>query len=221
MLATRRELLTAAAGLALLAGLGQYAGFSLMGKARAQGDAATPEGLMDEGPLPERSLGKADAPVTIVEYASLTCSHCGEFHEKVYPTLKSKYIDTGKVRFIFREFPLDNFAAAGFMLARCAEPDRYFPIIDAFFDQQKSLFSAAEPFPWLTNFAKQVGFTQETMEACLGNQELLDSIQGVRQRASQKFGVEATPTFFINGKIQRGGMTLEELEKILQPLLPS
>jgi protein-disulfide isomerase len=217
--ATRREFLNAAAGLAIVAGLAQWAGLPVIGSAAAQSPSV--EDLMAEGPLPDKSIGKADAPVTIIEYASLTCTHCGDFHEKTYPVLKSKYIDTGKVRFIFREFPLDNFAAAGFMLARCAEGDRYFPIIDAFFNQQKSLFSASEPFAWLTTFAKQVGFTQESLEACLGNQQLLDQVQAVRQRASEKYGVESTPTFFINGKIQRGAMTIDELDKILQPLLPS
>jgi protein-disulfide isomerase len=219
VLATRRELLRAAAGLAILAGLGQIVGVSLVADARAQ--TPTVEELMAEGPLPEKALGDPKAPVTIIEYASLTCTHCGTFHARTFPTLKSKYIDTGKVRFIFREFPLDNFAAAGFMLARCAEGDKYFPVLDAFFAQQQSFFSAPAPFPWLTNFAKQVGFTQETMEACLANQELLDNVQAVRQRASEKFGVESTPTFFINGKIHRGAMTVEEMEKLIQPLLPS
>ncbi|GGE34809.1 disulfide bond formation protein DsbD [Agaricicola taiwanensis] len=219
MRATRREFLNAAAGLAIVAGLAHVTGLSVINPAAAQSPSV--EDLMAEGPLPDKALGDANAPVTIVEYASLTCSHCGDFHATVYPVLKSKYIDTGKVRFIFREFPLDNFAAAGFMLARCAEGDQYFPIVDAFFNQQKALFNASEPFAWLTTFAKQVGFTQESLEACLGNQELLDQVQAVRQRASEKYGVESTPTFFINGKIQRGAMSIEELEKILQPLLPS
>lgn len=217
--ATRRELLNAVAGLALVAGLAQLTGLSPITSAAAQ--TPTVEELMSEGPLPDKVLGDANAPVTIIEYASLTCSHCGDFHEKTYPELKTKYIDTGKVKFIFREFPLDNFAAAGFMLARCAEGDRYYPIIDAFFAQQKTLFSASEPFAWLTNFAKQVGYTTESMETCLGNQQLLDQVQAVRQRASEKYGVESTPTFFINGKVQRGAMSMDELEKILKPLLPS
>ncbi len=177
--------------------------------------------LMQPGPLGDVAIGAADAPVTIIEYASLTCVHCGNFHNGAYKALKEKYIDTGKVRFIFREFPLDNFATAGFVLARCGDDSRYFPIIDAFFANQKDMFGAQDPLAWLTAFARQVGFSQQEMEACLENQELIDGVSAVRQRASQQFGVESTPTFFINGQIRRGAMTEEELDEALAPLLPS
>jgi len=175
--------------------------------------------LLNPGPLPDIALGKADAPITVVEYASLTCPHCAAFHEETFPALKSKYIDTGKVRFIFREFPLDNYATAGFMLARCAEPAKYYPILEAFFAQQRAFLDAADPFVWIQGFGKQVGFTQESLDACLSNQDLLDNVMAVRQRASEKYGVSSTPSFFINGKISRGAMSIEELSKEIDPLL--
>jgi len=174
--------------------------------------------LMQSGPLPEMALGSDKAPVTIVEYASMTCSHCAHFHKTTYPVLKSKYIDTGKVRFIFREFPLDPLAAAGFMLARCAGTDKYFPLIDTLFNQQKE-WVVRQPLPPLLAIAKQAGFTQKSFEDCLANQKLLDQLEEIRQRAAEKFGVNSTPTFFINGKMVKGAMTPEELEKQIEPYL--
>jgi protein-disulfide isomerase len=187
----------------------------------AAAQAPSAEELMVAGPLGERSLGKADAPVTIIEYASMTCSHCATFHNTVYPTLKSKYIDTGKVRFILREFPLDPLAAGAFMLARCAGEDKYFPMVDALFRAQKTWAAAPDPVAALLTIAKQAGFTQQTFEQCLTNQQVLDGVEWVRQRAAEKFGVNSTPTFFINGKIQRGAPTVEELDKLLASLPPS
>jgi protein-disulfide isomerase len=194
-------------------------GFFLISAAPAK--AQSTEELMVAGPLGERVLGKSDAPVTIIEYASMTCGHCAAFHNSVYPTLKSKYIDTGKVRFIMREFPLDPLAAAGFMLARCAGEDKYFPMVDALFRSQKTWVTAQDPVAALLTISKQAGFTEESFQQCLTNQSVLDGVEWVRQRASEKFGVNSTPTFFINGKIQRGAPSVEELEKILAPLLPS
>lgn len=179
----------------------------------ANAESTSVEGLMEPGPLPDIALGDANAPVTVVEYASLTCPHCATFHRDTLPEFKKRFVDSGQVRFIFREFPLDNYATAGFMLARCSEEQNYYPIIDAFFAQQDQLLAAPDPFVWIQNFGRQVGFTQETLEACLGNQELLDNVMAVRQRASERFGVSSTPTFFINGRIRRGALSLEEFEK--------
>ena len=185
---------------------------------KAEGsDKAEQSELLQPGPLPDEVLGKDDAPNTIIEYASLTCPHCARFHTEVFPELKKRYIDTGKVRFIFREFPLDNYATAGFMLARCAGPGKYFPVLGAFFGQQNALLSAKDPYTWIQSFSKQIGFTQDSMESCLSNQDLLDKVMGVRQRAAEKFGVNSTPTFFINGNVHRGEMTIEEMEKALNP----
>jgi protein-disulfide isomerase len=182
--------------------------------------APSNEELMQAGPLGEQALGKADAPVTLIEYASMTCSHCANFAVKVYPTLKSRYIDAGKVRYILREFPLDPLAAAGFMLARCAG-DKYYDVTDALFQSQQKWAFVRDPLPQLLAVAKQLGFTQQSFDECLANQKVLDGIDWVRQRAAEKFGVNSTPTFFINGNIHRGEMTLEETEKVLQPYLKS
>lgn len=174
---------------------------------------------MKPGPLPEQSQGKADAPVTLIEYASMTCSHCANFDTKVYPTLKSKYIDTGKVRYIMREFPLDPLAAAGFMLARCSGDDKYFAMVDVLFKMQSQWAFTNDPLQGLLAIAKQAGFSEQKFNECLANQKLLDDIDAVRQRASDKFGVNSTPSFFVNGHPHRGEMTLDELDKVLEPYL--
>jgi len=168
--------------------------------------------LMTPGPLGDQILGAADAPITIIEYASMTCPHCAHFHETTFPEMKKKYIDTGKIRFIFREFPLDPLAAAGSMLARCAGKDKFFPMIEALFSQQKD-WVVQKPLQPMLAIAKQAGFTQQTFDECLANQKMLDGIEETRTRAAQKFGVNSTPTFFINGKLFKGALTPEELDK--------
>ena len=160
------------------------------------------------------------SPVTIVEYASMTCGHCATFHAKTYPVLKQRYIDTGKVKYIMREFPLDPLAAAGFMLARCAGKDKYYPMIEVLFAKQNE-WAVQQPIPPLTAIAKQAGFTQEKFESCLSDQKILDGIEATRAHGSQKLGVNSTPTFFVNGKVMRGAVTIEELEKEILPLLKS
>lgn len=174
------------------------------------------EELMQAGPLPEMTLGEENAPVTMVEYASMTCGHCANFHKTTYPHLKSEYIETGKVRFLFREFPLDPVATAAFMLARCAPEDKYFEVVDAMFADQRKWAFTNDPYNSLLNFAKQIGFTQESFDSCLQNQELLDGINAVRERASNSFGVNSTPTFFVNGERVNGAITVEQLDEALQ-----
>ncbi len=146
--------------------------------------------LLAEGSLPDKVLGKADAPVTIVEYASMTCPHCAHFHETTLPAIKEKYIDTGKVRLILREFPFDPRAEAGFMLARCAPAEQYFPMVDVLFKQQANWVGGRRPRPPLLQIARLAGFTQESFEACLTDQKLLDKLMAVRDRASKEFKVE-------------------------------
>lgn len=178
------------------------------------------EALHRAGPLGDQVLGPATAPVTIVEYASVTCPHCATFHQQTYPTLKSKYIDAGKVRLIFREFPTAPapVSIAGFMLARCSG-DRYFPLLEALFDQQQSW--AQDPYNGFLRIARQAGFTQERFDTCLKDEKLAMAIQEVAQRGNAEFKVESTPTFFINGKKYVGVLSVAELEKILEPLLKS
>lgn len=202
----------------LLAGIGTAALIASMGSAHAQ-DVNLVE-LYKGTPLPDKVLGSETAPVTIVEYASVTCPHCASFHQQTYPALKTKYIDTGKVKLIFREFPTQPapVAIAGFMLARCAD-DKYYPMLDAIFSQQQSW--AQDPYNGFLRIARQAGFTQEKFEACLKDQKLAEQIQEVAKRGSEQFKVESTPTFFINGKKYVGALSIGELEKIVEPLLKS
>src|SRR6266853_5170319 len=131
--------------------------------------------LLVPGPLGDEIQGQADAPVTIVEYASMTCPHCAHFHETTYPELKKRYIDTGKVRFIFREFPLDPLAAGASMLARCADKEKFYPLIETLF-QQQSKWAIEKPIPQLMAIAKQAGMSEQTFNACLSDQKMLDAM---------------------------------------------
>lgn len=175
--------------------------------------------LMTPGPMGDKWLGKEDAPVTIVEYASMTCPHCKTFHEKVLPGLKEKYIETGKVRLIFREFPFDPRAFAAFMLARCAPDEFYFPMIDVLFKQQSVWARAQDPRPELLQIAKLAGFTQESFEACLKNEEVLASVQAVQKKGQDDYGVNATPFFFINGEKYNGENSVSGLSEAIEALL--
>jgi protein-disulfide isomerase len=174
--------------------------------------------LLEPGALPDKVLGKADAPVTIVEYASMTCSHCAHFHVTTMPELKAKYIDTGKVRLIFREFPFDPRAEAGFMLARCSN-DNYFPMVDVLFKQQQNWASVENAKDALLQISKLAGFSQESFEACLTDQKLLDDVRAVQKRGSDEFKVDSTPTFFINGNTYKGALTIAEMSAIIDGML--
>jgi protein-disulfide isomerase len=189
--------------------------------AQRRGPSEVPvEELMKPGELPELVLGNNDAPVTIVEYASMTCPHCANFHTRVLPELKKKYIDTGKVRLVFREFPLDNLAAAGAMLARCSG-DKAFDMLEILFHKQEEWVVRNDPVSKLFDMAKQAGFTKESFEKCLTDDDLLKKVEAVRTRANEKFGVNSTPTFFINGKRLSGGGSIADFDRALEPLLKS
>ena len=177
------------------------------------------EELLVAGPLGDKALGDDNAPVTIVEYASMTCGHCGNFHRNTWAALKEKYIDTGKVRFIFREFPLDNSAFAVAMLARCAPADRFFTIIDLYFSTQDAWLQSQDRYNALLDLAKQAGFSKESFDACLANQALFEGLDEVKNRGARKFGITGTPTFFINGTKAVGALSLEEMETHIQPQL--
>jgi protein-disulfide isomerase len=217
---TRREFAVSTGALAAAA--------ALFGPASLAYADPTQEELMRPGPLPELVLGKADAPVTVVEYASMTCPHCANFAKSTFPALKSQYIDTGKVRFIFREFPLDELAVAGSMLARCAATDKAtnavsgekaIAMIDVLFASQDK-WVTRNPIPPLQQIGKQAGLTDKTFDECLKDQKLYDAILAVRERATKEYKVESTPTIFINGKMQRGEISIGELAKVIDPLLP-
>lgn len=195
------------------------AAFSIAATVPALGQSVDPDKLNVPGPLGDKILGEEGAPVTIIEYASMTCGHCANFHERTWKPLKEQYIDTGKVRFIFREFPLDPVAAAAFMLARCAPADKYFEIVDTMFENQRAWAFTDNPYQSLLDFSKQIGFTQESFEECLTNQGLLDAVNAVRDRAANEFGVNSTPTFFINGAKHSGAMSIDEMGKIIEEYL--
>jgi protein-disulfide isomerase len=189
----------------------------LFSQAMAQGatDVAKPVSL------PDMALGPADAKVTITEYASMTCPHCAAFNADVFPKIKAEFIDTGKVRYIFREFPLDIKAAAGSMLSRCianGDANKYFAVTDLLFRSQSDwvMKNTAES---LTRIGKQAGLTQEQVEACLKDQALLDKIAADQKYASEVLKVDSTPTFFINGEKIKGETSIEEFEKRINPLL--
>ena len=182
---------------------------------RAAAATQVTDDLMTPGPLGEMALGDPKAPVTVIEYASMTCSHCQRFHSEVFKPFKEKYIDTGKVYFIFREFPLDPLALAATALARCAPKERYFPIVDLLFDTQRKWAFVDDPKTALFNLVKQAGFTKESFEACLTDPKISQGIEWVHSRASEKFGVDSTPTFFFNGKKQSGELSLEEIDKLV------
>ena len=174
--------------------------------------------LLEPGALPDKVLGNDDAPVTIVEYASMTCPHCAHFHATTLPELKTKYIDTGKARLIFREFPFDPRAEAGFMLARCSN-DNYFPMIDVLFKQQQNWASVENAKDALLQISKLAGFSQESFEACLTDQKLLDDVRAVQKRGADEFKVDSTPTFFINGNTYKGALTIAEMSAIIDGML--
>jgi len=185
----------------------------------AQAPEVSIEELMKPGDLADIAIGNKDAKVTIVEYSSLTCSHCATFQTRVFPGLKAKYIDTGKVRFITREFPLDNLAAAGAMLARCLDPAKSFDFIETMFSTQSVWAAGQSPKAKLFEIAKQAGFTEDSFEKCLTDQPLLDKITALRTRASEKFQINSTPTFFINGRRLAGNSRLEDFDKLIEPIL--
>jgi protein-disulfide isomerase len=206
---------------ALLAGIAMI-GVAASLPAQAQtAPATTPlADLMVAGPLGDRVMGDAKAPVTIVEYASLTCGHCAAFHVETLPEIKTKYVDTGKVRIILREFPFDPLATAASMLARCAPEQRYWPMIDVFFKTQDVWARSERPLDALLVLARQAGFTQETFEACLKNQSVYDGINAAKQRGADLLKVNSTPTFFINGQRVTGNRSVAEMEKLIDAAMP-
>ncbi|WP_407176454.1 DsbA family protein [Bradyrhizobium sp. STM 3562] len=218
MIITRRAF-TAALSLTGLAALVGFSPLRLIPDALAQSaaDVAKPQSL------PDMALGPADAKVTIVEYASMTCPHCAAFNEQVFPKIKSEYIDTGKIRYIFREFPLDIKAAAGSMLSRCianGDANKYFAVTDLLFRSQSD-WVMKNTTESLTRIGKQAGLSQQQVEDCLKDQSLLDKIAADQKYASEVLKVDSTPTFFINGEKIKGEASIEEFEKRINPLLKS
>jgi protein-disulfide isomerase len=215
----RRQLLIFGSGMVVAGGLAAWllggdrlaAIGGVTGARAAASDLST---LLEPPALGDRVLGRTDAPVTIVEYASATCPHCAAFHKDVFPQLKTEFIDTGKVRFIFREFPFDDLALAAFMLARCAPPDKYFPMIDVLFEQQK-VWASKDARTELGKIAQLAGIGQDGFDKCLKNEDIAKGIMAIRDKAANTFGVAATPTFFVNGKELRGEHSIDQFRKMI------
>jgi protein-disulfide isomerase len=185
-------------------------------------DGPTAAELMDGGPLPDMWLGADEAPVTIIEYASMTCPHCRTFHVTVFDDFVQEFVDTGQVRFVLREFPLDDRAAAAAMLARCAPgEDGYYALIAHLFETQGQWAPAeADGFTdTLFGQVQQAGFTRESFEACLANQQLYDDILATYNRGAE-LGVGATPTFFVNGELYSGALTLAQMRTAIAEAMP-
>ena len=196
-----------------------FAGFALAiaGAAAYAGDAATVpiERLMSLGPLSDIVQGSPTAVDTIVEYASMTCSHCAAFHAGAWPQVKAKYVDSGRAKFILREFPLDPVATAGFMLARCAGPEKRNLFIDQLFLEQKIWAFADKPIERLRIEAEKIGLSDADFETCLRDQHLFEAVNQTRERAAAAFTIHATPTFFINGHKLTGELSISDFDRIL------
>ena len=169
--------------------------------------------------LEDHALGDPNAPVTIVEYASLTCPHCAEFHQQVLPELKERYIVTGKVRMVYRDFPLDQRALAAAALAHCAGPERYFGFLDVLFETQENWARAEDYLAALKRLGKLGGLTEAQMDACFADQELADRILQTRLEAQNQHDISSTPSFVIDGKTYPGSRDIEEFGELLDPLL--
>jgi protein-disulfide isomerase len=218
LIITRRAF-TAALSLTGLAALAGLSPLRLITSAMAQGatDVAKPVSL------PDMAIGPADAAVTIVEFASMTCPHCAAFNADVFPKIKSTYIDTGKIRYIFREFPLDIKAAAGSMLARCVAKDdsaKYFAVIDVLFKQQSD-WVVKNTTESLGRIGKQAGLSQDQVDTCLKDQALLDKIAADQKYAADILKVNSTPTFFINGDVIKGEASFDTFDAKIKALLKS
>ena len=170
-------------------------------------------------PLPDMIVGDSDAPVEIIEYASMTCPHCAAFHTDTLPTIKERYIDTGKVKLVFREFPLDRMAVTTSAIARCAGEDQFFAVVDTLFRTQAQWSRAEGTLQDLKKVVETAGLEPTMVDTCLENQAIIEGILAVRLNGERNYDIHATPTFIINGDSYDGYMTVEEFEAVLAPYL--
>jgi protein-disulfide isomerase len=213
-----RRVFSTVLSLAALAAVSAVAPQALIGEAMAQ----SAMGALVAKPvaLPDMALGSPKASVTITEYASMSCPHCAAFEQNVFPMIRSKFVDTGKVRYVFREFPLDIKAAAVSMVARCMAGDdaeKFFGAIDIMFKQQDQLMRDTQES--LKRIGGQAGMSGDAVEACVKNQAMLDKLSADEQFANETLKVDATPTFFINGEMSKGAMSFEEMEQKIKAAL--
>lgn len=165
-------------------------------------------------------IGEPSAPVTVIEYASLTCPHCRTFHENVLPKLKSAYVDSGKVKVVYRDFPLDSMALRASMLARCAGRERFFGVLDLLFKRQMAWATADDPIAALRELAAQAGMDDQAFDACLADPRIEKEILEQRLEAENAFSVNSTPSFIVNGRKITGAATFERFKEVIDPLLP-
>lgn len=206
-------LLAAAASVLSLAGIGAASA--------ADGDKIDEAKLLAPKGLPDHVLGRADAKVTVIEYASPTCPHCAAFSTDVLPAFSTTYVDSGKVRYILRPLTRNVLDSAIFMLAEAAGPTNYHNVVSTYFKTQATWMVSPKPRDALFEVAKQLGFTQETFDAALTNQAWFTGIESLKTQAVDEFGLQGTPTFYINGKTLSGEKSLAELAAEINPLLPA
>ena len=202
--------------------MAQISGFFATSLAVALGLAVVLAGAVQaQAPVAETevALGAEDAPITVIEYASLTCHHCAAFHRETFLRLKSDYIDTGRVRYVFRDFPLDQLAFRAAILARCAGPKRYLSFVEVLLSQQESWSGHADPMLALKLLAGLGGISEERFDACFNDKELGERVIASRLEGEQRYDVSSTPTFFINGEKHVGALKFKDFDAILKPLL--
>lgn len=177
---------------------------------------ASAEPLSAEEALKDRILGDANAPVEIIEYASLTCPHCGDFHRDKLDTLKKDFIDTGKAKLVFRDFPFDRVGLGGAMIARCVAPDRYYQVLDVIYKKQEEWVTSKDPMGELRKIGRFAGLSDADIDTCLADKKLMDGILQHRVDAMQKYKVEATPSFIINGELITGNQPIETFTEVIE-----
>jgi protein-disulfide isomerase len=162
-------------------------------------------------------LGDPKAPITVIEYASLTCSHCAHFHTQVLPEIKKKWIDTGKVKLVYRDFPLDQVAAKAAQIAECAGNDKYFGVLDIIFRGQPQWATSADPLAELAKPLRIAGMGENEIKACLANDAMSNAVIN-DYKSGEAMGVNSTPTLFINGQLYRGARSVDELDGVFSKL---
>ena len=212
----RRMSASVVGGLGLLALV-----FGMAWSSASNAEVPVPEATFDSVPVTaeDKVLGQAGAPVTIVEYASFTCPHCAQFHSEILPDLKKAYVDTGKARLVFRDFPLDRSAFAASVVARCATASRYFGIVDLLFREQPRWSGARDPMAALGRIAILAGISKKKLDACLKDEKIQKAVLQQRLTATQEFNITSTPTLIVNGAKYHGGLTLEQFRAVIDRAL--
>lgn len=162
-------------------------------------------------------LGNPNAPITVIEYASLTCSHCAHFHTQILPEIKKKWIDTGKVKLVYRDFPLDQVAVKAAQIAECAGKDKYFGVLDIIFRGQPQWATASDPLAELAKPLRIAGMGENEIKACLANDAMSTAVLN-DYKSGEALGVNSTPTLFINGQLYRGSRSVDELDGVFGKL---